>query len=492
MTEQMSPQPSELDIILDNVMNALEMSRRGVMRYKRLREKLDRAREAREGRDELASGAQVDELESLEDLGNSPDERAGLVADSTVIHFKAGGMEEFFSDPDRAQWAEESLHARLVEDGVFEVTVPTEVGPGGRVLVPQDVRVWDQIDADVLEQGYAASQLGARGDAEFPLAIAYAAGKADLDGTVSVDPEYYLDDSARDSRVRVRSEEDRLVVDEWVPFSVHENADGVLAQDRETLRDAALWLGAVEDADNGLDGVYFPITTDLKETPDAIGARDVPVVLSDRDLFVQAEPAELEVWAARERAVREGTVPESELNTSWSVNGTDGVELKVGQLADGNRLVAWERNGVLTSNPDGAPSVILDEQNRLVAAGGFTDGSPSGSWMFTDPKSRSYTSETCSIDPATGRAHEVRARKGGPSSPLERRADLDGALVATTMTTAVTATAAAGPAASTPTPSADGGLSMTVGSPSMATDSHALAQSMGPRPSSAAGPRIGM
>lgn len=434
--EQMSPQPSEMDVMLENLELIIGVTRRAMNKSKRYDTKRARALSTDsmdDGEELTGSELELDDEYAVEtddavegvELNEALDDESVQAVEGetgeTAIHLDVPNEAWFFKDPDRAQWAEDMLGARLVEDEVLEIRVPTEVTSDGDVSVIPEVRVWEQVDGKVLEEGFKNFNAER---SEMPLAIAYLMGSlhAEHGETGSIPQGYFSHIDSAEAGGYLRVDGDRVVADQWVNFD-----DAHPGVDAAVLRDAALWLGATDVGSVDKAGIFFPITDELRHSVDELAVGEVPLVLSDVDKFLDADESQLRAWAQRERQVRDGHLDADELHESWTLDAAADVKPLVSEMDNGLTLVTWEREGANVAHPDGAPSLIVDGQNRVVAAGTFEEGRPSGKWAFTDPETRSQVRETCRIDPLTGRAHDTHMRQ--PNGRMGRAPQFDGAPV---------------------------------------------------------------
>lgn len=492
MAEQPTSSPSELDVTLELLDAILVNARDAMASAHRFRQKRQQAAYNVLQRDTGTAGReepseQPHDRESVSD--DSPAEEAAVNTDSEsrdvweesdfvplvatgttpVPLFASEEMKEFLSDPDHARWADSVMGARLDEFEALEVSQGYFPRPGGGLVFPSSIMVWDWLGPKELEEAYRFDMSNGA-DGSVPLAAAYRAGEPDLDGRVLLEtPEVFAHVENGATRLQIRPEDDRLIVDKWVPLS---DAKLYGKVDDEVLRDAAKWCGAVEHPDASIDdGLFFPITDNLSLTTDELAEDRAAETFSDRDAFVNADINQIELWARREREVRNGTTPREDLFKAWNLNGTDGVNYRRVQLADGQTIHGWERDGVLVPHPDGAPALVFDENNTIIAAGHFDNNRPIGQWGFTDPKQPTFINETCDVD-ESGRGTNVRSRSGDPNKPLERKPELDGVTVFTTTAAASTIATAEATAVGMETPDANTSLTPPSGVPDTSTSSN--------------------
>lgn len=232
-----------------------------------------------------------------------------------------------------------------------------------------------------------------------------------------------LVDSASGNLTRIQFENNQVLISRLI-----ERNDLLEQLELSQIHAAAKWCGGTPVMDQ--PAAWFPVTNDLKIKASDVAAGLIATSMSDDLAFASKsfnsvrarEAARLENLLGKDST---SIVPESFFDKAWDASSLDGFEYHEVKISEDRIAAVWTKDGKAERHPEGVPSLILDKDRRVVAAGHFDNGEASGDWFFTD-ETRSFVQQKARVDKYTGFATNVYSR-ASESNEFVSRPDLDGA-----------------------------------------------------------------
>lgn len=411
---------SALESVYDNLEMLLALTNAAISRSVFWSRKLSRVSAGNSAR---AQRAEPVEWARAESAPVTEQETAHEVYDTEPFPVAEGEDEEFTA------WLRNEFGIEVSGDSVEFVETPANAGMQSR-----RVQAWNLASSDDLREAFTRMKEG-RGDevleaAVVPLLRAYHRGESTALQTLE---NVGADGESVNARTRVRLEDGKVVTSRFL-----ERPDLLADVNEADMARALRWLGASDLAQDARGG-WFPYTDDPAAKLEQVGraAPDTPLArLSEAHKFHTATREEI-IQAARAHQLYVETsevLPQSLFERPLGPGGADGVQYREFNMGTNRRVATWVKDGKATRHPDGVPSVVMDENRQVVAAGHYDNGKATGQWVFTDP-SHSFVAEKATLDPETGRARDVYKRESD-NEPFARASNLDGAVLASTATTA--------------------------------------------------------
>lgn len=244
-----------------------------------------------------------------------------------------------------------------------------------------------------------------------------------LKGSLDTSEEVTVVDSDTGTLTKIKFENNQALISRLI-----ERNDLLEQLELSQIHAAAKWCGGSPVMDQ--PAAWFPVTSDLRVKASDVAAGMIASAMSDDLAFASKSfnPVRAREAARLEQLLGSDStsiVPESFFDKAWDASSLDGFEYHEVKISEDRIAAVWTKDGKAERHPEGVPSLILDKDRRVFAAGHFDNGKASGDWFFTD-ETRSFVQQKARVDKYTGFATNVYSRES-ESNEFVSRPDLDGA-----------------------------------------------------------------